>query len=143
MIREFSNKDERTVLDIWLRSTIKAHPFIASDFWQSKVSEMRTRYLPASSTYVFEEDKTGVVRGFISLIQNQIAALFVHPDFQGMRIGKELINFACQKSSSLQLNVYSQNLPAVEFYKRRGFVIIKEQEDIHTGELEMVMEYNK
>lgn len=143
MIREFNSGDEQAILDIWLDASIIAHPFIEAQFWYSKVADMREIYLPASTTFVFEEQKTGALRGFVSLVENHIAAIFVHPNFQGMGIGKELISLAKQKYSRLLLCVYSKNKSAIEFYRKEGFNLIEEREEDNTGELEMVMEYNK
>jgi len=51
MIRSFEPSDMDRVLEIWLEASIQAHDFLAREFWESKVSEMRDTYLPASETY--------------------------------------------------------------------------------------------
>ena len=52
MIRNYREADIEQILDIWLSASIKAHSFVGSEFWQSKVSEMRDMYIPASETFV-------------------------------------------------------------------------------------------
>lgn len=54
MIREYQEADLERVLEIWLSASIKAHSFIEAEFWESKVSDMREMYIPASETFVFE-----------------------------------------------------------------------------------------
>jgi putative acetyltransferase len=86
MIRKSGGSDIDSVLDIWLPASIKAHDFVEASFWESQVENMRNIYIPASETYVFE-NKSKVV-GFYSLNENNLAAIFVSPEFQGKGIGK-------------------------------------------------------
>ncbi|BBI51597.1 hypothetical protein HORIV_40180 [Vreelandella olivaria] len=44
MIRQYLEADMDQILDIWLSASVKAHAFIESAFWKSKVSEMRDVY---------------------------------------------------------------------------------------------------
>ncbi|MBE0368176.1 GNAT family protein [Pseudoalteromonas aurantia] len=81
MIRQYKQEDSELVLDIWLQASIKAHDFVAAEFWGSQVSNMREIYIPASKTYVFEID--GGVIGFYSLYENLLAAIFVSPEHKG------------------------------------------------------------
>lgn len=92
MIREYRAADTDTVLDIWLEASIKAHDFIAPEFWKSQVCNMRNIYLPASQTYVYLNG--GQVRGFYSLHEGVLAAIFVSPTEQGCGIGKQLMTHA-------------------------------------------------
>lgn len=139
MIRDFKNEDIELVLDIWLKSSIVAHHFIEKSFWESKIPDMRDIYLPASETYIYEEKD--VIKGFVSLVDNTIAAIFVLPDQQGIGIGKKLMAKAKQIRSNLNLTVYKDNIKTIEFYKKHGFKIIREQIDHNTGCLELYMEY--
>lgn len=77
MIRPFNTQDMDTILDIWLSASLIAHNFIDADFWKSKTDDMRNIYIPSSETYVFEEQS--FVKGFLSLYENRIAAIFVSP----------------------------------------------------------------
>ena len=54
MIRQYKLEDIEQILDIWLQASIKAHSFVAQEFWESQVSNMRNIYVPASKNYVFE-----------------------------------------------------------------------------------------
>tara|TARA_R110002051_G_scaffold218573_1_gene282403 strand:- start:68 stop:499 length:432 start_codon:yes stop_codon:yes gene_type:complete len=138
MIRKYRESDIDQVLDIWLSASIKAHAFIGSDFWRSKVGEMRDVYLPASETFVFESE--GQLAGFYSLYENTLAAAFVSPNLQGRGVGSALINDAKSRRECLQLTVYSENLPSINFYKKHGFIVLDEKIDELTGHPELVME---
>lgn len=139
MIRKYRESDMEQVLDVWLSASIEAHDFIASEFWRSKVSEMRDIYLPASETFVFESENQ--IAGFYSLYGNTLAAVFVSPPLQGKCVGSALIDDAKSRRECLQLTVYSENLPSIHFYKKHGFIALDEQIDELTGHPELLMEY--
>ncbi len=140
MIREFQQVDIDQVITIWLEASIKAHDFVDSKFWESKVNDMRDIYIPSGETYVYEEER--IIKGFVSLYNDSIAAIFVSPNFQGAGIGKQLIRKAKDVREELNLTVYKENYSSVEFYKKCGFKIEQEQIDKHTGHPEVVMKFN-
>lgn len=137
MIRSYCADDIDSVLDIWLTASIKAHDFVAAEFWSNHLDAMRDLYIPASQVYVYE--KESVVLGFYALHDNSLAALFVDPEHQGAGIGSQLMAHALQQRRQLELTVYKDNAPSVAFYLARGFNIISEQTDEHTGHIEYVM----
>ncbi|MDH5926947.1 N-acetyltransferase [Vibrio lentus] len=137
MIREYNPVDIEAVLDIWLTASIKAHDFVVPEFWESQVANMRDLYIPASTTYVYQVD--GEVRGFYSLYEGILAAIFVSTEHQGCGIGKQLIQHAKLECLNLSLNVYKENQATIEFYLSQGFSIVSEQVDEHTGHQEYTM----
>ncbi len=139
MIRNFKESDMDQVISIWLEASIKAHDFVENEFWISKVDDMKNVYLPSGETYIYEKD--GTLKGFVSLYEDTLAAIFVFPDFQGLGIGKELMMKAKEVRKALNLTVYKENVNSIEFYKKCGFTIEKEQIDQHTGFLELVMTF--
>lgn len=140
MIRKFQQSDLEQVINIWLAASIIAHDFIDSGFWKSKVDDMRNVYIPASETYIYEEDS--LVKGFVSLFGDTIAALFVSPSDQGSGIGKQLVAKSKEVRERLNLSVYKENTKSIEFYKKCGFKVLKEQIDEHTGNPELVMNFD-
>lgn len=139
MIRAFESSDMNDVLDIWLRASIEAHSFVGREFWESKIEDMRKTYIPASDTYVFMDSE--VIKGFFSLYGDTLAAMFVSPDFQGNGIGQQLMGKAKSLRNKLSLTVYKENPRSIDFYRKSGFVIIKEKVDEHTGHIEILMGY--
>ncbi|MES3675513.1 N-acetyltransferase [Halomonas elongata] len=139
MIRTYREEDIDQVLDIWLSASIKAHGFVDPSFWESKVDEMRDRYIPASETFVYERNDRIV--GFYSLFEDTLAAIFVDPDLQGQGIGAALLDDAKGRREELRLTVYRENAPSVRFYEKHGFVPLGEQVDENTGHAEIVMRY--
>lgn len=140
MIRNFQQPDIDQVISIWLEASIKAHDFVDSEFWNSKVKDMREIYIPSGETYVCEEE--GIIKGFVSLYNDTIAAIFVSPDSQGTGIGMQLMRKAKDVRDNLNLTVYKENTKSIEFYRKCGFKIEQEQIDKHTGHPELVMKFN-
>ena len=139
MIRKLNEADIDKVMDIWMKSTIKAHDFISKEYWQNNYNTVKEVNIHKSETFVYK-DVQGI-KGFISVINNEfIGALFVDIDFQGNGIGKQLIDYAVSKYGKLQLAVYKENKKSVEFYINRGFKIIEEQINDDSKHVEYIME---
>ncbi len=128
------------VLDIWLKASKKAHGFVENEFWESRIDDMREIYIPASDTYVFTDN--GVVKGFLSVHGDTLAAIFVSPDSQGKGIGQQLMHKAKAVRERLRLTVYRENPESIRFYRKCGFEIVEERIDEHTGHVEILMEYS-
>ena len=125
---------------IWLESNIKAHDFIDKSYWQDNYDLVQAM-LPNATIFVYEEKKQ--IQGFIGLMGNYIAGIFVEESNQSKGIGKELLNYVKKSNSKLLLQVYKKNVRAVKFYEREDFVILKEQIDDNTCEIEFVMKWTR
>ena len=141
MIRSIENKDIDKIMNIWLRSTIKAHDFIQKEYWEKNYNIVKDIYIPMAETFVFEDEEC--IKGFISIINNKfIGALFVDIDFQNSGIGKKSINHVTDRYKNLNLAVYKENKKSVDFYINRGFKITKEQINEDSGHNEYIMQKN-
>lgn len=140
MIRAFEASDMHDVLNIWLEASIRAHSFVGKEFWKSKIEDMRETYIPNAETYVYSDGAT--VKGFFSLDGDRLAAMFVSPDEQGKGIGRRLMEKAKALRKKLTLSVYRENPQSIQFYRKCGFIIVRENVDEHTGHLEILLEYN-
>ena len=92
MIRPYRPDDLETLLSIWLEASSRAHDFVARSFWEARLDDMRNLYLPAAQTWVYERD--GTLVGFVSLLDDILAAIFVAPAEQGAGIGSALLEHA-------------------------------------------------
>lgn len=136
MIREFDEKDIDQIAAIWLDTNIKAHDFIAAQYWHSNFNMVKEMFSQAE-IYVYEDEKK--IQGFIGLNNEYIAGIFVSDKAQSQGIGKSLLNFVKNRKDKLHLNVYQKNTRAIRFYQREGFEIQCESLDENTGEKEYVM----
>lgn len=121
MIRDFTSSDTDAVLDIWLRASIQAHPFMAPEFWCAQLENMRTVYLPAAQVCVYDGPMAAL--GFYALHENRLAALFVTPPAQSQGIGKALLTHATRRRTPLTLSVYQSNTKSLQFYLSQGWSI--------------------
>lgn len=143
MTRPYNKPDVDSILHIWLNASIQAHDFISSNYWKSKQEDMKNIYLPASETYIYEDDNTKEILGFISLVDNYLAAIFVEPVNQGKGIGTLLLNHVKAIRDELILHVYLENSSSVDFYIKNGFGVVGQQTDLNTGAQELKMKWSR
>lgn len=139
MIRKYEISDKKQVMQLWLNTNLQAHHFIDEDYWKvntNSVAEM----LDAAEIYVMEIDHQ--IKGFIGLMDEMIAGIFVDTNSQSMGIGKQLLDYGKAQKPQLQLCVYKKNQRALNFYLRESFIIEREQVDEATGEIEYLMKWS-
>lgn len=140
-IRVNKETEIERLVEIWYEGSLIAHDFIDKDYWKSQRKEMKEKYLPMSETYVISDK--GIIVGFISMVNNYLAALFIDNKHQSKGYGKELLRFIKEQRENIQLKVYKKNDKAVHFYLKNGFAKIEELLDGQTGEKELLMEWKK
>ena len=138
MIRKMQNIDINRVVDIWLKTNLKAHYFIPEQYWTSNY-ELVKEMMSQAEVYVYEDDK--MIQGFIGVSDEYIEGIFVSDEMQLCGIGKMLLDYIKDKKDKLQLKVYQKNVRAMSFYQREGFTIQSEEMDEFTREKEYVMNW--
>jgi putative acetyltransferase len=142
MIRKLEETNLDAVMQIWLDTNIKTHDFISAEYWSGNYEMVRS-LLPEAEVYVYEDDATEEIVGFIGLMDTFVAGLFVKDGMQSKGIGKQLLDYAKDKKERLSLTVYQKNERAVHFYQREQFVVADEQVDENTNATEYVMAWDK
>lgn len=140
MIRKFEKGDINDVMQIWKNENIKAHQFISKKYWENNYNYVK-EILPNAEIYVYVIEENIV--GFIGLDQNYIEGIFIDTNNKCNGIGTSLLNKVKEDKDNLTLSVYKKNLNAISFYKKNGFVIIKESIDERTNEVEYIMSWEK
>lgn len=138
MIKKFEIEDLDEIMNIWLETNISAHGFIKASYWKENF-EMVEEIMMSSEIYLYKEDNK--IYGFIGLIDDYIAGIFIKDKYQSRGIGKNLLDYVKSNRNRLLLSVYNKNNRAVEFYKREGFIIVKNEIDEANNEKEFVMEW--
>ncbi len=128
--------DLDAVMDIWLRTNLSAHSFIAEDYWTGNYAFVRQAI---SSAEVYVEESHGRIQGFIGAVGEYIAGLFVDAPFQSIGVGSILLSELKRRKPVLTLQVYADHCRAVEFYQKHGFTIQSGQLDAATGCMEYKM----
>ena len=142
MIRAFEGNDLTAIMQIWLDTNIKAHYFIPKEYWTDNYEMVRS-VLPQAEIYVYENDATMQIDGFIGLLDEYMEGIFVREGTQSNGIGKQLLEYAKSVKSNMSLCVYQKNTRAIQFYQREQFVIQSENTDDNTNQKEYVMIWKK
>jgi putative acetyltransferase len=119
-IRKYTDNDLDEVLSAWENASRLAHPFLTNKLIETTRKNIPVVLLPKADTWVYERE--GVVVGFISLIGNEVAALFVQPAFHGTGAGRALVDKARELHGDLEVEVFEINTIGLQFYLKYGFV---------------------
>ncbi len=104
MIRVLQEFDLTVVMQIWLTTNIRAHDFIPKEYWTDNYKTVKN-ILPQAEVYVYEDNHTKQINGFIGLTNDYIAGIFIKHTAQSKGIGKQLLDFV-KESVSLHKKNY-------------------------------------
>ena len=134
MIRKFEKKDINAVMKIWKNENIRAHNFIAKEYWQDNYEYVKD-ILPKADIYVYILDEKIV--GFVGVNKNYIEGIFIDINNQHSGIGTSLLDKIKENKDNLTLSVYKKNENAISFYEKNNFIIASENIDKSTNEIEV------
>jgi putative acetyltransferase len=116
-------EDYARVVELWEASVRATHAFVTEE----DITVFRPLVwdgLPAVPHLLGVRDLAGHVVGFIGVQEQEVEALFVHPDWRGKGIGRRLLSYAVMTLGAQILDVNEQNPQAIGFYERMGFEVI-------------------
>lgn len=122
-LRPYRPSDEDAAIALWLKTWREAYPSI--DF-AARVPWWRERWLnelvPNAAIIVAEE--AGMLAGFVTIdTQAYLDQLVVAPEHWGSKLADALVAEAKRLSpASITLLVNDDNIRAIRFYERNGFV---------------------
>lgn len=140
MIRKFEKKDINAVMKIWKNENIRAHNFIAKEYWQDNYEYVKD-ILPKADVYVYILDEKIV--GFVGVNKNYIEGIFIDINNQHSGIGTSLLDKIKENKDNLTLSVYKKNENAISFYEKNNFIIASENIDKNTNEIEYTMTWKR
>ena len=105
MIRKFEKKDINAVMKIWKNENIRAHNFIAKEYWQDNYEYVKD-ILPKADVYVYILDEKIV--GFVGVNKNYIEGIFIDINNQHSGIGTSLLDKIKENKDNLTLSVYKK-----------------------------------
>lgn len=132
MVREMEAQDLDAVMTLWLAGNLQAHGFIPAQYWKEHYEPVK-QLLPQAEILIYASEATGQVEGFVGLMGDEVAGLFVEESAQSQGVGAQLMNSAKARRDQLSLSVYRKNARALAFYQREGFSIQQERLDPDTG----------
>ncbi|WP_368251267.1 GNAT family N-acetyltransferase [Enterococcus sp. 2201sp1_2201st1_B8_2201SCRN_220225] len=139
-IRQAQVTDMDHVMSLWLQGNLATHDYIPASYWQSQQTAAKEAMLE-SQLWLYEVN--GELLGFIGLMDNYLAGLFVTKLAQNQGIGGKLLRHSQGLHSELTLTVYQKNSRAIAFYQRHGFGIQESQLDLATQEKEYLMKWHQ
>jgi putative acetyltransferase len=122
-LRPYRVSDEGAAIALWLRTWQHAYPeidFAARVLWWRE--RWRNELVPNAAIVVAEHEHR--LLGFVTIDgQGYLDQLVVAPDHWGSELAKRLVNEAKRLSqTSITLLVNDDNIRAIRFYEKNGFV---------------------
>jgi putative acetyltransferase len=119
-IKPYVEKFRNQIIAVWEKSVRATHQFVKlDDIEYFKQAVERIDFYSLSVYCLVDEDN---VIGFIGVADETVEMLFLDPDFIGHGLGKRLMLFALEKLNANRVDVNEQNVNAVNFYTKFGFV---------------------
>lgn len=141
-IRQANSADFPELSEIWFHANLEAHPYIPKAYWKNHYEEVKNYFFPRSKLFCSVTDQ-GEITGFIGLIQNYIAGIFIRKEYRGQKIGTQLMSFCQEEFPLLELDVFQKNKCAIHFYEKMGFSITEQKENPEFGEWEYRMRWDR
>jgi putative acetyltransferase len=141
-LRPYRTEDEDAAIALWQRTWQEAYPSI--DF-AARVKWWRERWrneLVADAAIIVAE-RAGVLAGFVTIdTSGYLDQLVVAPDHWGTELADRLVNEAKRLSpGGVTLLVNTDNIRAIRFYERNGFVHAGEGVNPTSGRPVLKMEW--
>jgi putative acetyltransferase len=137
-LRPYRAEDEDATIDLWLRTWQLAYPSI--DF-AARVAWWRERWrnelVPNAAIIVAEQAQDLI--GFVTIdASGYLDQLVVGPEHWGSKLATTLVDEAKRQSpAGVTLKVNADNVRAIRFYERNGFV--HAGEDVNSGSKRLVL----
>lgn len=119
MIKRATEKDFDQLVTIWESAVQATHNFLSKEDFNYYKSQLGV-YFKHVHLHIYKESQSPI-KGFLGVADNKIEMLFVHNDYRGKGIGKQLLNFAINELHISKVDVNEQNADALKFYQHFGF----------------------
>jgi putative acetyltransferase len=142
-LRAYRPSDEDATIALWQRTWQLAYPSIdfaqRVDWWRER---WRNELAPKAEIVVAEQ--AGEITGFVTIdASGYLDQLVVAPDQWGSRLADALVEEAKRISpKSVTLLVNADNIRAIRFYERNGFVHAGEDVNPTSGRPVLKMRWN-
>ena len=141
MIRgiNFKSEDEKDkVISLWYQAALKEYNFLPIDYFKN---ESKILYDNLDLQNILVCDYKDNILGFIGMIDKEcISYLYVDTLYQHKGVGTALINELKKDKKVLKVKVFKES-SSVNFFINNAFKIVKEAEDIKTGQKIYYMEW--
>ena len=126
MIRKISEEDYPRLLEIWISAVENTHDFLKNEDFEFYKENLPTYFQYVNLEGYYTTDN--ILVGFAGVADHNLEMLFIHNDYRGKGIGKELLNYTIENLEVSKVDVNEQNKQAVDFYLYLGFKVINRSE---------------
>ena len=127
------------IISLWYRCTCQHQAFISDKYWREITPSITALLYQHSHSSLIAIAEQRLV-GFITVIENELAALFVDSSMQRVGIGTLLLEQIEKKRQLSSVKVYAANKTAMAFYQQHGFTELSRQLQIETDQLLITMQ---
>ena len=121
----FDRKYSAEVVGFWRESKERALGQPEKHSFENHIEFLENHLSPEYKVLVAVDPTNYGAVGMIAYNSEEVGQLYIHPNFQGMGIGTQLLNIAKEGSNgSLWLFTFEINVGAQKFYERHGFKVI-------------------
>ena len=114
---------ERAILvDVWEAAVRATHHFLSESDIQF-FKPLVPKGLFKLEHLFCVRDASGTLVGFVGVADGRMEALFVHPSWHGVGIGRRLATYVIDRFGVTSVDVNEQNEQAVAFYRHLGFEV--------------------
>lgn len=126
MIRKINEEEYPRLLEIWISAVENTHDFLKSEDFEFYKENVPTYFQYVSLVGYYTTGN--ILVGFAGVADHNLEMLFIHNDYRGKGIGKELLNYTIENLEVSKVDVNEQNKQAVDFYLYLGFKVINRSE---------------
>ncbi|GGE89108.1 putative acetyltransferase [Chishuiella changwenlii] len=126
MIRKINEEDYPRLLEIWISAVENTHDFLKNEDFEFYKENVPTYFQYVNLVGYYTTDD--ILVGFAGVAEHNLEMLFIHNDYRGKGIGKELLNYTIENLEVSKVDVNEQNKQAVDFYLYLGFKVINRSE---------------
>ncbi len=117
-----NKRDYAELTRLWEASVRATHYFLPENYITLLRNLLQTQYLDAVNLFCTRDSQLHIT-GFGGTTPGKLEMLFIAPDYRGLGLGKQLLEYAIEHFQVTELDVNEQNPQALGFYEKQGFEI--------------------
>jgi len=131
-IEKSQKSDYQDIIEIWEASVRATHHFLTEEDILYFKPLILDQYLDAVELRIARNEQ-GEIVGFLGVAEQGLEMLFLHPEYIGKGLGRQLMEYAFEHMQVKKVDVNEDNPKAAAFYKKMGFKVVSRSELDNSG----------